>query len=172
MHCVASYPVPLEQANISAIRTLKARYPDIVPGYSDHTVGIDAVSYAVATGARIIEKHFTIDNNYSDFRDHRLSANPDDFRTMVDNIRRIEQITGAGLIEIQNCERETKDLLRRSIVAAVDLAKNTTLTIDHLTWVRPGYGLAPGNEADLIGRTLARPVSKGEIINYGDLKPN
>ena len=76
LHCVSSYPVPIEEANLLAISELKKVFPDVVIGYSDHTLGIQASCSAVAMGARIIEKHFTIDKNYSDFRDHQLSADP------------------------------------------------------------------------------------------------
>ena len=148
-----------------------SRYPNVVPGYSDHTIGIEAATYAVARGARIIEKHFTLDNNYSDFRDHQLSANPADFHNMVNRIRSLEKTMGAGVINPQLCEKESRVALRRSIVAASELPKHTKLTSKHLTWVRPGNGLAPGNESILLGRTLGRSIVQGETIQVDDLIP-
>src|SRR5690606_970215 len=87
LHCVASYPTPPEQANLGAIAALRAHFPAAVVGYSDHTLGITAATYAVAAGARIVEKHFTLDKNHSDFRDHQLSADPAEMARLVASIR-------------------------------------------------------------------------------------
>ena len=169
LHCVSSYPVPLEQANLGAIATLKARYPMAVIGYSDHTLGNEVAMYAVAAGARIIEKHFTLDHQYSDFRDHQLSANPEEFRCLVESIRHIENIMGSGNKKAQPCEEALKDSVRRSIAAAMDLPTGTTLQQDDLTWVRPGSGLPPGEESRLIGRTLRRSLLQGELMALTDI---
>ena len=83
LHCVSSYPVPNEQANLASIKYLKEMFPDSVVGYSDHTIGITAAVLSVIAGARIVEKHFTLDKNYSDFRDHKLSADPKEMSLMV-----------------------------------------------------------------------------------------
>ena len=94
LHCVCSYPAPPDQANLGAIQKLKAHFPGAIIGYSDHTLGIEAATFAVAAGARIIEKHFTLDKNHSEFRDHQLSADPQDFRLLVSSIRRVEALQG------------------------------------------------------------------------------
>ena len=96
LHCVSSYPTPAEQANLKAIKTLAKHFPNCVPGYSDHTFGITAALSAVAMGARVIEKHFTLDKNYSDFRDHQLSADPTDLKELVTHIRELEKMLGSG----------------------------------------------------------------------------
>ena len=90
LHCVSSYPVLENQANMNRINLLKKKFPKAIIGYSDHTIGLDSACLAVSMGARIIEKHFTLDKNYSDFRDHQLSADPVELRELVKRIRKIE----------------------------------------------------------------------------------
>lgn len=169
LHCVSSYPVPREQTNLRAISVLRKHFPDSVIGYSDHTVGIEAAIYAVAVGAQIIEKHFTINKQYSDFRDHQLSADPDDFRQLVDTIRRVEIFLGVEQKLLQPCEESLQTAARRSIAAATKLLPGTILTHDHFIWVRPGTGTPPGNEATLIGCKLLRSLKQGELIMEGDV---
>ena len=169
LHCVSAYPAPHDQANLAAIPALKARFPDTVVGYSDHTIGIDAAICAVAAGARIIEKHFTLDKAYSGFRDHQLSADPAEFRQLVDGIRRTEAMLGTGDLSTLPCEQETQIAARRSIAAAMALAEGTTITYTDLTWVRPGTGISPGQEAAVVGRRLARSLRQGELITPADL---
>lgn len=164
LHCVASYPVPIEQANLAAIATLKLRYPELTIGYSDHTLGIDAASCAVAIGARIIEKHFTLNKQQSDFRDHQLSADPSEMHRLVQLVRQTERMLGAGEKVPQRCEAELQIAIRRSIAAARDLSAGTTLTQSDLTWVRPGSGIPPGNEDRIIGRVTKCPLPQGTII--------
>ena len=164
LHCVASYPVPKEQANLGAIATLKARYQDITIGYSDHTLGIEAAIYAVAAGAKIIEKHFTIDKNHSSFRDHQLSAEPAEMKILVNQIRQLEILLGTGDKSPQPCEMDLGTAVRRSISAARDIPKGSTLRLEDLTWVRPGTGLSPGNEDHVIGKILNRSLKRGEIV--------
>lgn len=168
LHCVASYPVPDSEANLGAIPVLKSRYPDLTIGYSDHTFGIDAAIYSVAAGARIIEKHFTIDKNYSDFRDHQLSAEPHEMKIMVDKIRQLEMFLGSGEKKPQPCEANSLTNMRRSIAIARDVPEGTILQFDDLTWVRPGIGLPPGSESDVVGRRLKCALRRGEII-FGDM---
>jgi len=164
LHCVASYPVPNEQANLGAITTLRKRYPNITIGYSDHTLGIDAAVYAVAAGAKIIEKHFTLDKKYSDFRDHQLSADPSELKKLIEKIRTVETLLGSGDKKPQPCEAGLETQMRRSIAVARDIPKGTVLRFDDLTWVRPGTGLRPGNEDLLIGQSFNRSLQRGEII--------
>ena len=171
LHCVASYPVPLEQANLGAIATLRERYPDITIGYSDHTIGIDAAIYAVAVGARIVEKHFTIDKNYSNFRDHQLSADPTDMKTLVEKIRQLEVLLGTGEKKSQRCEDDLRVAVRRSIAVGRTITAGSTLSLDDLTWVRPGGGFAPGDEKSVVGRVLNCTVKQGEII-YPEMLSN
>lgn len=169
LHCVSSYPVPANEANLAAINTLRAELNCTI-GYSDHVVGNDAAVLAVAMGARIIEKHFTIDNNYSEFRDHQLSANP---ATLADLVKRIEDtrtMLGNGVVSMADCEAAEASAIRRSITAASDLKSGTTLNSDHITWVRPGDGLPPGQEHLVLGRTLNADLHLGDLITPDVLK--
>ncbi|MEW6664761.1 MAG: N-acetylneuraminate synthase family protein [Thermodesulfobacteriota bacterium] len=162
LHCVTSYPTPLPEANLLAIRTLGDL--GVTVGYSDHTLGIEACVLAVAVGARIVEKHFTKDKNYSDFRDHRLSADPAELRKLAERIREAELMLGDGIKRVMECEKALQISARRSIAAAADLQAGTLLSLNHLTWLRPGGGLAPGEEQKVLGKTLKRAVRAGEMI--------
>ncbi len=169
LHCVSAYPVPPEQANLLAIRALR-EHLDCEVGYSDHTVGIEAAVLAVTIGARLIEKHFTLDKNYSDFRDHRLSADPPEMRLLVEKVQLASTLMGTSGKRVQPCELPGITTMRRSIVAARDLPRGHRLTGDDLTWIRPGGGLAPGQEGKLVGKTLKRAVMFGEVLQVADVE--
>lgn len=169
LHCMTSYPVPDNEANLACIQELKMTFPDISIGYSDHTTSIKAAQYAVAAGARIIEKHFTIDKNYSNFRDHQLSADPSDMKAMVKGIREIELMMGSAERVNDQCEKGMHEAARRSIVAVTELSANTVITKDHITWVRPGNGLAPGSENLLLGKKTNKPIAAGSMITMNDI---
>jgi N,N'-diacetyllegionaminate synthase len=169
LHCVSSYPVPPAEANLRAIATLSASFPDATIGYSDHTIGIDAAVASVALGACIIEKHFTIDKQYSDFHDHQLSADPDDLAALVTRVRAIEEMLGDGWKEVQAGEAANAIHGRRSIAAARALAPGHVITAEDLTWVRPGSGLPPGDESRIIGKSIRHPKAFGEHIHPEDL---
>lgn len=163
LHCVSSYPVLPEHANLKAIKTLRNEL-DCTIGYSDHTTGIDASLIAVALGARIIEKHFTIDKNYSDFRDHQLSADPEEFRQLVNKVKTASMMMGTGNKILQEPEISIEDQIRRSIVAKHDLQKGAKISRDDITWIRPAGGLPPGEENKILGKTLIEPVEMGSLI--------
>lgn len=167
LQCTVSYPAPVEQANLRAITTLAREFPYTV-GYSDHTLGIQAAPLSVTAGARVVEKHFTLDKNYSDFRDHQLSANPADFAEMVARIREAESMLGSGIKEVQPAELPNRNAARRSLAAARNMAEGEAIAESDLICIRPGTGIAPGEEATLIGRRLRRALSRGELIMPGD----
>jgi sialic acid synthase SpsE len=169
LHCIASYPAPDEQANLGAIHSIATRFNDCVAGYSDHTLGIRAAAMSVAAGARVIEKHFTIDKHYSDFRDHQLSADPKDMAELVSAIRDVTAMLGTGEKAPQPCESDLQVGARRSITAARYLPAGTVLSLADLSWVRPGGGLPPGDEDKLIGHKTGRTFSAGEMIQPTDL---
>jgi sialic acid synthase SpsE len=170
LHCVSSYPVPLNHANLGAIHVLKAEFPSVVIGYSDHTSGIETATYAVAAGARIVEKHFTLNKAYSDFRDHQLSADPEEMRRLVEAIRIVTTIMGSGRKEILSCEEAGRLAARRSIAASQNLSAGRRIERHDLTWVRPGTGFAPGEEDRLIGFRLRRSLKMGELILNNDIE--
>lgn len=169
LHCVTSYPVPPAEANLMAIQTLNNNFV-CVAGYSDHTLGIEAAALSVAAGARIVEKHFTLDNNFSEFRDHKLSADPKDFRRLVEKIRSIEEMLGTGCKISQESEKCVETLVRRSIVAARDLKVGQIIRAEDITWVRPGGGFAPGKESLVLCRKLKRDIRIGEMIMVKDIE--
>lgn len=162
LHCVMAYPTPLSSANLGALESIRAL--GVTAGYSDHTIGIDAAPIAVALGARLIEKHFTIDKNHSDFRDHQLSADPDDLRAMIERIRLVEQLIGDGGKRVMEVEAANRDAVRRSLAAAHDMAAGEVIDADGVTWLRPGTGMPPDQEANLIGRRLTRSIAGGELF--------
>lgn len=169
LHCVASYPVPDDQANLASIIYLNKIFPEVVIGYSDHTLGIKAAVMSVIAGSRIIEKHFTLDKNYSNFRDHQLSADPKELAILVKEVRKAEEMLGIEEKKTQICEKEMNLAGRRSIAAGQDLKNGSKLKFSNLTWVRPGNGLSPGNESKIIGKILKRDLKFGEIIKQSDL---
>jgi N,N'-diacetyllegionaminate synthase len=169
LHCVSSYPTPPDQANLRSIPFLVERFGCTV-GYSDHTLGTEAAVLAVAIGARIIEKHFTLDKNQSDFRDHQLSADPAEMAELVKRVGEAETMLGTWNKSVQPCEVASQTAIRRSIVAASDLKSGTLLGAVDLKWIRPGDGLRPGNEANLIGRRLKRDVREDDPISLGDVE--
>ena len=167
LHCVSAYPTPPKYANLLAINDLKKIGSKI--GYSDHTLGIDAAILSVALGARLIEKHFTISKDYSNFRDHQLAADPDEFSQLVKKVRLAECLLGNNLKKIQDCEQNAVIEARRSIAANKQLNKGHIITYDDLTWVRPGYGIAPGRENEIINKKLTKSISMGEPILFDDI---
>ena len=162
LHCVISYPTPREQANLLAIEELKKLVK--VVGYSDHTLGIEAAVLSVALGARIIEKHFTINRDHSDFRDHKISSDPEEFSRMVEQIKEAKLVLGTGKKRVMESERANIEAVRRSIVAGCDLKRGSQLEMKDISWVRPGGGLEPGREKDIIGKVLTKSLKRGEKI--------
>lgn len=168
LHCVSTYPTPDDQAGLRAIPRLAQH--GATPGYSDHTLGVEAAVLSVALGARIVEKHFTLDKTREGFRDHQLSADPSDMAELVRRVRQAEAMLGADQVCCAPCEEPGRVAYRRAIVAAGDLPEGTALSPEHLDWVRPGGGLAPGQEDLLLGRKLKRAVRRGEMIVPADLQ--
>ena len=169
LHCVSCYPVPPEQINLSAISILLKQFNCIV-GFSDHVQGIEAAVLAVALGARIIEKHFTLDKFYSDFRDHQLSADPLEMKELVKRIRLASAMIGEPKKIVQPCEEGLDKEFRRSIVAGKDMLKGHKIDWQDITWIRPPGGLAPGNEHLLLGKALKRDIRFGEQLLISDVE--
>lgn len=169
LHCVSSYPAPVESLNLNAIRVLAETY-GCEAGYSDHALGNDACVLAVAAGARIVEKHFTLDKQFSDFRDHALSADPEELKQLVARVRQAETILGQAEKKVQPVEEGIATAIRRSIAAARDLPAGHVLTLDDMTWLRPAGGLEPGREGDIVGKTLKSAVRKGSPLQPEDIE--
>jgi N,N'-diacetyllegionaminate synthase len=169
LHCVSAYPTPPESASLAAIPILRETLGCTI-GYSDHTIGVDACTAAAALGARILEKHFTLDHQLSEFRDHVLSADPSQLRDLVTRIRVVEVLLGRPEKAVGKDEHATAAAARRSIVAAADLPRGHVLRPEDLTWLRPRDGLAPGQEMLLLERRLTRDVAHGESIVTADVE--
>jgi sialic acid synthase SpsE len=169
LQCVSSYPVPPEEANLLAIPLIAAELR-VTAGYSDHTVGVEACLGAVALGARIIEKHFTLSKQFSEFRDHQLSADPNELRRLVAGVRGVERLLGRREKIIQPSEQVNAVAARRSIVAARDLPAGHQISAGDLTWIRPATGLPPGKEGVLVGHRLLRAVCFGEPLLPADVE--
>ncbi len=162
LQCVSSYPAPADQANLATIQSLQLQCD--FAGYSDHTEGIEVAVLAVAAGARIVEKHFTIDKHFSDFRDHQLSADPDELRLLADRIREVSKVMGSKKKECQEIERSSSLNARRSIVARQDLHAGKIVSAEDLDWLRPADGLSPQFTQEIIGKRLKCDIGIGQNI--------
>jgi N-acetylneuraminate synthase/N,N'-diacetyllegionaminate synthase len=165
LHCVVSYPTPHKDANLGAIEALRTLGETV--GYSDHTLGIDAAVAAVAMGARVVEKHFTLDKNFSSFRDHQLSADPAELTELVLRVRMVDEMRGRTEKRVVEVEQPALRAVRRGAYAARDLAAGASLTTGDVDYLRPRAGLSPAEIEARIGTKLAKPVSKGEAFTAG-----
>ena len=142
LHCVSAYPADLSELNLNCINTLSKKFNATI-GYSDHCLGLDACLTAVSLGAKIIEKHFTLDNNFSSFRDHKLSANPNDLKNLVTKVRSIENMLGDKKKILRFSEKKIFIQTRRYMVVKKNMKKNSILNIDNVCWVRGKKGILP-----------------------------
>lgn len=168
LHCVSSYPTEDQDANLKAIAVIAGM--NVTPGYSDHTIGIEACIAAVALGARILEKHFTLDKDLSDFRDHKLSADPKEISELVRAVRRVDRLLGSGDMSGSLLNKDMLARLRRSAAAGRDLPCGTVISKEDILWVRPGIGFGPGQEGALLGKKLMRALKMGEIVMPKDVQ--
>ena len=169
LHCVSAYPAPADQLNLASIPYLAARLPHPI-GFSDHALGIDAAPAAVAVGARIIEKHFTLEGIESDFRDHALSAKPAEMRELVRRVREVEQMLGAPGKPVQPAEEPIAAVARRSAHAARAVAAGATIGPDDVVWLRPAGAFSPDAADALVGAVATRDLHAGEQIGAGDVR--
>lgn len=162
LHCNTEYPTPFEDVNLKAMLTLRDEF-GVKVGYSDHTKGIEVPIAAVAMGAEIIEKHFTLDRTLPG-PDHVASLEPNELKAMVDSIRNIEKAIGGGNKTVSDSERKNIVIARRSIVAACDIKKGDILTENNLTIKRPGNGVSPMKWDEVIGTIAIRDFLEDELI--------
>jgi N,N'-diacetyllegionaminate synthase len=168
MHCVTSYPVPTDQINLAAIDSMRSFFSGPV-GYSDHSTDGIAVLAAVARGADIVERHITILRNVPNAQDWKVSSGPEDFPELVKNIRVIEGMIGDGIKASAPCEAQGKEWALKSLVAARDLPAGHVLAAGDLAAKRPGLGIPPSRQDELMGRRLKTDVAAGELINKDQL---
>jgi sialic acid synthase SpsE len=167
MHCVSAYPTPDEEVNLRSIDFLKDRY-NVAIGYSDHSVGILACIAAVAKGARIIEKHFTLDKKQN-FGDHPLSADFEDMKMLVNEIRSVERMMGVYGKECQPGEAVSKKQLRRSLHLRHDIEKGTVIKEDMIIPLVSGEGIPVNRIDDVAGKRAVRDLKCGDVICEDDL---
>ena len=162
LHCTTEYPTPYEDVNLNAMLAIKEKFGYEV-GYSDHTMGIEVPIAAVALGAKVIEKHFTLDRTM-DGPDHKASLEPSELKTMVDAIRNIELSMGTGIKEPADSEKKNIAIARKSIVANQSIIKGDILTETNLTVKRPGEGISPMKWFEIIGTKAIRDFEEDELI--------
>lgn len=162
LHCTTEYPTPMDEVNLRAMETIRAAF-GVAVGYSDHTIGIEVPVAAVALGAAVIEKHFTLDRSLPG-PDHRASLEPHELASMVRSIRNIEHALGDGMKRPSRSERDNMVIVRKSLVAARPIRKGEPYTPDNVCVKRPGNGLSPMRWDDVMGRPAPRDFDVDEAI--------
>lgn len=166
LHCTLCYPTADEDANLRMIPHMQQVFPDCPIGLSDHTFGILVPAVAVALGARLIEKHFTVDKGLPGSADHKLGVDPPELRELVRNVRSVEKALGRPMKEPVACEQPARLYARRSVVAARDIPKGTILTPEMLICKRPGTGIPPKFLPLLMGRPARADIHEDEVISW------
>jgi len=167
LHCTSNYPAAPADVNLRAMTTMQAAL-GVPVGYSDHTLGIEVSLAAVAMGACVLEKHFTLDRSMPG-PDHPASLDPTRLADLVAGVRAVEQALGNGVKEPRESELPVRALVRRSAFVGRDLAAGAALAADDLRFLRPGHGIGPENSRELLGRRTARALRSGELLRWEDL---
>jgi N,N'-diacetyllegionaminate synthase len=162
LHCTTEYPTPMAEVNLRAMQTIQAAF-DVDVGYSDHTQGIEVAIAAVAMGATVIEKHFTLDRNLPG-PDHQASLEPTELKAMVAAIRNIEVALGDGIKRLTSSETRNKPIVRKSLVASKAICEGEIFTAQNITTKRPGTGISPMRWDEVIGTIAARSFVADELI--------
>ncbi|MBF0351786.1 MAG: N-acetylneuraminate synthase [SAR324 cluster bacterium] len=163
LHCNTEYPTPLQDVNLRAMQTIASAFPGVRIGYSDHTHGIEIPIAAVAMGAQVIEKHFTLDRNMEG-PDHKASLEPHELKAMVKAIRNVEQAFGTGIKHPSPSELKNKIIARKSIMAKRVIQAGELFSEDNLTVKRPGNGISPMRWDEIIGKKAIRNFQEDELI--------
>lgn len=166
LHCNTEYPTPMSDVNLLAMRSIRDKF-NVKIGYSDHTLGIEVPIAAVALGATVIEKHFTLDRTMKG-PDHRASLEPDELKKMVNSIRNIELALGHSTKSPSNSESKNINNVRKSIVAKTDIQQGQLFTENNLTVKRPGNGINPMQWDEVLGKTAWRNFKSDELIDFND----
>lgn len=163
LHCNTEYPTPMRDVNLKAMLSIADEFKVNI-GYSDHTLGIEVPVAAVALGAKIIEKHFTLDNTMEG-PDHAASLEPIELKAMVSAIRNIEEaISGSGIKEPSESEKKNMAIARKSLVASQNIKKGEIFTEDNLTVKRPGNGISPMEWDNVVGKVAIQDFNEDELI--------
>jgi N-acetylneuraminate synthase/N,N'-diacetyllegionaminate synthase len=167
LHCTSSYPAPPESVNLRAMRAMADAF-QVPVGFSDHTQGMEAALAAVAMGASVVEKHFTLDRSLPG-PDHRASLEPGELAALIRSIRIVESALGDGLKRSTSVEQDVKSVARRSIVSRETISSGTVITRELIAFKRPGTGIAPSEFAKVVGRKAARTIVADSLITFEDL---
>ncbi len=167
LHCTTNYPCPLEDVNLRAMLTLKKEF-NMPVGYSDHTEGFWVSVMAVAMGAEVLEKHFTLDKNLPG-PDHKASLEPKELKEMVDRVREMEKILGSGIKKPTVSEKKIAIIARKSIIAKKYILKGQKITRDMLVIKRPGNGIEPKYLNNIIGKKAKKNIKKESLIRQDQL---
>lgn len=162
LHCNTEYPTPFEDVNLIAMLTIKNAF-NVKVGYSDHTKGIEVPIAAVALGAEVIEKHFTLDRNMQG-PDHKASLEPNELREMVTAIRNIEKALGSGIKKPSPSELKNKAVARKSLIAVKDIQKGEKFSEKNVGIKRPGNGISPMRWKEVIGKTANKDFQIDDLI--------
>jgi len=162
LHCNTEYPTPYEDVNLKAMLTIRDAFK-IKVGYSDHTLGIEVPIAAVALGAKVIEKHFTLDKNMEG-PDHKASLDPNELKQMVKSLRNIEKSLGDGIKKPSQSEMKNKPIVRKSIVAAKEIKKGEVFTTENLLIKRPGNGISPMRWEEIVGKVSKKDYQHDQLI--------
>jgi len=168
LHCITSYPAEVESSNLRAMRTLRRAFK-LPVGLSDHTIGVTVPIAAVALGAAALEKHFTLDKNLPG-PDHKASLTPEELNQMIMVVRQVEKAMGNGIKRPTEEEEEIKRVVRRSIIARVEISKGTLITEEMLDIKRPGTGVEPKYMNKVIGAVARRRIEQGEPLTMNKLE--
>ncbi|ARS36176.1 N-acetylneuraminate synthase [Pontibacter actiniarum] len=169
LHCNTEYPTPMGDVNLKAMLAIKDSF-GVKVGYSDHTLGIEVPIAAVALGAVLIEKHYTLDKELPG-PDHKASLSPQELKDMVLAIRNVEQaLSGSAEKEPSTSELKNRELIRKSIYYSSALIKGTVVGDDHLIMMRPATGISPMEVDSVVGKALKCNVEQGQIVNFDDFE--
>jgi N,N'-diacetyllegionaminate synthase len=168
LHCVSAYPARIEDVNLRAIKTMKMAF-GLPVGYSDHTMGTEITMAAVAMGAKVIEKHFTLDRDMEG-PDHNASLEPEELEAMVTAIRNVERAMGDGVKKSTKSENEIKMFVRRSLVTAKEIRAGETISPDDIVIKRPGTGISAEFKDKVVGMKSGSDISADSVIKWEDLK--
>jgi len=167
LHAVSNYPASDESLNMRVMNTLERSF-GVSVGYSDHSIGYLAAVIAVSRGAKVIEKHFTLDQSMSG-PDHKASSNPEEFKDYVKNIRRAELMLGSHLKKCQPEEQQMATVSRKSIVLTKSVDVGSILVADDLHLQRPGNGISPCHMNSLVGQRVRRDLERGQQLKWADI---
>lgn len=176
LHCTLAYPTMyedkqphFEDANLNLIRTLQEEFPYYPVGISDHTLGNFSSMIAAAVGAKVIEKHYTVDKTLGKSADHWFSVDPNELKTMVDFIKIVETLKGSSVKKVFDCEKETRLNDKRSLVSKVEIPEGTVITREMLTYKRPGTGIWPKDIKKVIGMKAMENIPADTVITWDNI---